>query len=225
VKCLGDKLPERWWRDKDAIQQETRGEGSPEWHLPPDLLRALRDPTIRLPQDDAIMADGRSLWDHLAEWRNAPCNTASASPDGDLQTRLAAAEREKKLMRVERDTYANAARKLREAVRDGLTVFADTEWARTYRHLWQPDFVTALPAPGEADERASAEDVEPRADVAEGLPPTGGAGGSAQSGHAPKYQGVTVRDANGHAWGCPNYNQATFTNCTCDLWDGRYDAS
>lgn len=26
---------------------------------------------------------------------------------------------------------------------------------------------------------------------------------------------VRIVDTNGHEWGCPNYNQSTFTNCTC----------
>jgi len=46
--------------------------------LQPDLLRVLRDPTITVPQDHEIrLADGRTLFDHLEEWRNAPSNTAS----------------------------------------------------------------------------------------------------------------------------------------------------
>jgi hypothetical protein len=47
--------------------------------LPPALVAALRDPTIDVPRDhETKMADGRSLWEHLEEWRNAPSNTASA---------------------------------------------------------------------------------------------------------------------------------------------------
>lgn len=44
---------------------------------------------------------------------------------------------------AERDTLAGALaaalareQEMREALRDGLTVFADSEWARTYQHLW-----------------------------------------------------------------------------------------
>jgi hypothetical protein len=48
--------------------------------MPPELVRALRDPAIRLPQDDNVLADGRSLWEHLEEWRNAPSDTASGDP-------------------------------------------------------------------------------------------------------------------------------------------------
>lgn len=39
--------------------------------LPADLVRALRDPSIVIPQDGA-------LWVKIAEWANAPSNTASA---------------------------------------------------------------------------------------------------------------------------------------------------
>lgn len=39
--------------------------------LPPDLVRVLRDPTIILPQDQAV-------WEAIASWANAPSNTASA---------------------------------------------------------------------------------------------------------------------------------------------------
>lgn len=39
--------------------------------LPPDLLRVLRDQSIVVPQDGA-------LWAKIAEWQNAPSNTASA---------------------------------------------------------------------------------------------------------------------------------------------------
>lgn len=47
--------------------------------LPEDLVRVLRDPTITIPRDHEIkLADGRTLFEHLEEWRNAPSNTASA---------------------------------------------------------------------------------------------------------------------------------------------------
>ena len=50
--------------------------------LPKDLARVLRDPTITIPRDHEIkLADGRSLFDHLQEWRNAPSNTASGGTD------------------------------------------------------------------------------------------------------------------------------------------------
>ena len=47
--------------------------------LPPDLAAALRDPTIVLPRDHEVrLADGRTLHEHLEDWRNAPSDTASA---------------------------------------------------------------------------------------------------------------------------------------------------
>lgn len=51
--------------------------------LPPDLLRVLRDQTITIDRDREIrLADGRTLWDHLHEWRNAPSHTVSAPAAG-----------------------------------------------------------------------------------------------------------------------------------------------
>lgn len=41
--------------------------------LPPDLLRALRDQSVIVPQDQAV-------WELIAKWQNAPCDTASALP-------------------------------------------------------------------------------------------------------------------------------------------------
>ena len=56
--------------------EELAGE-SPEAGLPPDLLRILRDPTITIDRDHQCrLADGRTLFEHLEEWRNAPSNTA-----------------------------------------------------------------------------------------------------------------------------------------------------
>jgi hypothetical protein len=47
--------------------------------LPADLARVLRDPTVVVPRDHEVrLADGRTLHEHLEEWRNAPSNTASA---------------------------------------------------------------------------------------------------------------------------------------------------
>jgi hypothetical protein len=47
--------------------------------LPADLARVLRDPTIVVPRDHEVrLADGRTLHEHLEEWRNAPSDTASA---------------------------------------------------------------------------------------------------------------------------------------------------
>ena len=48
--------------------------------LSPDLVRVLRDPTITIARDHEIrLADGRTLFEHLETWRNAPSNTASAA--------------------------------------------------------------------------------------------------------------------------------------------------
>lgn len=52
--------------------------------------------------------------------------------------------------------------------------------------------VTALPAARDRNEFALTEYVYPGADVAECLSPAGGARGSSESGHVPKYRGVTV---------------------------------
>lgn len=56
-------------------------EEKPTEGLPPDLARILRDPTITIPRDHEIRLDGRTLFEHLHEWRNAPSNTASAHID------------------------------------------------------------------------------------------------------------------------------------------------
>lgn len=49
-----------------AEDEESPGEG-----LPPTLLAILRDQSVIVPQDGAV-------WARLAQWNNAPCNTASA---------------------------------------------------------------------------------------------------------------------------------------------------
>lgn len=41
--------------------------------LPPDLARVVRDPSVIVPQD-------QSVFNLIAEWQNAPSNTASADP-------------------------------------------------------------------------------------------------------------------------------------------------
>lgn len=47
--------------------------------MPADLMAALRNPSIVLDRDKEVRcADGRTLHEHLEEWRNAPSNTASA---------------------------------------------------------------------------------------------------------------------------------------------------
>lgn len=55
--------------------------------LPPVLARALRDPRIIVAQDrEYRLADGRTLAEHLEEWRNAPCDTFSADPTPTQQS-------------------------------------------------------------------------------------------------------------------------------------------
>ena len=52
--------------------------------VPPDLARVLRDPSITIDRDYEIrLADGRTLFEHLQQWRNAPSNTASADLSDD----------------------------------------------------------------------------------------------------------------------------------------------
>lgn len=47
--------------------------------LPRDLRRALANPTTTVPRDHEVrLADGRTLWELLEDWRNAPSTTASA---------------------------------------------------------------------------------------------------------------------------------------------------
>jgi hypothetical protein len=44
--------------------------------LPDDLVAVLRDPSVTIPRDHEVtLADGRSLFDHIQEWRNAPSDT------------------------------------------------------------------------------------------------------------------------------------------------------
>jgi len=47
---------------------------SPDPELPLDLERVLRDPSIIVPQDQAV-------FEAVARWKNAPSDTASATPD------------------------------------------------------------------------------------------------------------------------------------------------
>lgn len=54
-------------------------EKCPTCGLPKDLARVLRDPTIIIELDHEIrLADGRTLWEHMVEWKSAPSNTMSA---------------------------------------------------------------------------------------------------------------------------------------------------
>jgi hypothetical protein len=48
--------------------------------LPADLIAVLRDPTVTIQRDhEILLADGRTLFEHLEDWRKAPSNTASAA--------------------------------------------------------------------------------------------------------------------------------------------------
>jgi len=87
-------LRKRWWNLRfnvgywiggftAAKRGGTFEDEDPAAGLPSDLVKLLRDPTISLPQDEVLLADGRTLWEHLEAWRNAPSNTASADLPGD----------------------------------------------------------------------------------------------------------------------------------------------
>lgn len=52
--------------------------------VPSDLAPLLLDSTLVTTRDREIrLADGRTLAEHLSEWRNAPSNTASADLEGE----------------------------------------------------------------------------------------------------------------------------------------------
>jgi hypothetical protein len=52
--------------------------------VPPELLKALRDPHVTIGADaEYRLANGQTLAEHLEEWRNAPSNTVSAVPTTD----------------------------------------------------------------------------------------------------------------------------------------------
>lgn len=81
VKEAAAEVGERAQRETEAIKEKrpVTDENCPTCGLPKDLARVLRDRSISIPRDHEIkMADGRSLWEHLREWNNAPSNTASA---------------------------------------------------------------------------------------------------------------------------------------------------
>jgi hypothetical protein len=55
--------------------------------LPPDLARILCDPTIIIDRDHEIrLADGRTLFEHIHEWQNAPSDTAGTFPRHGVQS-------------------------------------------------------------------------------------------------------------------------------------------
>ena len=59
------------------ITRLTAASEDPTAGLPADLVSALRDPNVVVPQDAA-------LFDLLAKWKNAPSDTASAeTPEGE----------------------------------------------------------------------------------------------------------------------------------------------
>ena len=77
IQLLNEVLP------ASQPEQEKRTDGAPDptEGLPPELARALRDPSIIIDRDREItLADGRSLAEHLEGWRDAPSNTVSADP-------------------------------------------------------------------------------------------------------------------------------------------------
>ena len=71
---LDASLPSRPCPDCNPAPTQVEG-------LPPELERALRDPSIVVDADRrAVLADGKTLAEHLEEWRDAPSNTVSADP-------------------------------------------------------------------------------------------------------------------------------------------------
>ena len=69
------KLGERPYAVHEREEQRTDAAlASPGPELPLDLERVLRDPSIIVPQDQAV-------FEAVARWKNAPSDTASASPD------------------------------------------------------------------------------------------------------------------------------------------------
>jgi hypothetical protein len=86
IADVSERAPSAAVDDPAEPRGETVGERqgrqpapAPTEGLPPDLVRVLRDPTITIARDHEIrLADGRTLFEHLEEWRNAPSNTASA---------------------------------------------------------------------------------------------------------------------------------------------------
>ena len=74
VNKAGRELLRAYQEAEAEIVRQRVGAG-----LPSDLASLLLDPTIITDRDREIrLADGRTLAEHLIEWRNAPSNTASA---------------------------------------------------------------------------------------------------------------------------------------------------
>jgi hypothetical protein len=62
-------------------------EPDPTEGLPPDLARILCDPMIIIDRDHEIrLADGRTLFEHIHEWQNAPSDTAGTFPRRGVQS-------------------------------------------------------------------------------------------------------------------------------------------
>lgn len=81
---------------RNLASQEHRGEETTTDGLPPELAKALRDPSIIVDADrKAVLADGKTLAQHLNEWRDAPSNTFSADPLPQPSTGEAARLRER----------------------------------------------------------------------------------------------------------------------------------
>jgi hypothetical protein len=82
--CPGYTLARVGERARAALGEWGDESADPTAGLPPDIVRVLRDPTITIARDHEIrLADGRTLFEHLEEWRNAPSNTASADLPGN----------------------------------------------------------------------------------------------------------------------------------------------
>ena len=84
-------LAEQLWRDMGEPETitvtvepgDTLNGPDPTEGLPADLVRVMRDPRLVVPRDHEVrLADGRTLHEHLEEWRNAPSETASGFVEG-----------------------------------------------------------------------------------------------------------------------------------------------
>lgn len=107
--------------------------------LPPDLARILRDPSIIVPQDQAV-------FELVAKWMDAPCDTASAMTVDDWRrawelTRQDAERIRKRLHECRADFHAKTialqkelagTRRMRDALHDAL---ADVMSAIEYEQM------------------------------------------------------------------------------------------
>jgi len=81
--CEADTYVAKTCRDLLAILDTQPSSNPPQQDpadgLPPELVKALRDPGVTIQADhDTRLANGQTLAEHLEEWRNAPSNTASS---------------------------------------------------------------------------------------------------------------------------------------------------